>query len=267
MKYSIKAPALAPFLRKTILHQYAASVPEELRGLDHERYDALPARVAKRKEDDGDVFLSKEEVVGLVEWKLKHGTFRPKLLQMVTSNPATLIESTTRQAFAILSSPSSTSTTPSTNALTALKTLTTALKGIGPATASLILSIASPARVPFFSDELWRWVMWDEASQHGWRRPITYSAKVYGELFARVSRIVEDAGGEVQAVELEKVAWVLGRKGVDVDGGVEVEDVEETESGEVEKIAKVLKGTKRKVVETNGLAEGPRRSSRLKTKT
>ncbi|KAF2467134.1 uncharacterized protein BDR25DRAFT_395579 [Lindgomyces ingoldianus] len=212
-----------------ILSRYPASVPERLRDLDALRYDTIPVKVAKRKEDD-DAFLSKDEVEKLVEWKLyaspassrnsrdlhmdmdlylKHGVFRPKLLQLVQSNPPNLIQSTIRKAFKTLLSSSLKS--PSPSPLPSLKILTE-IKGIGPATASLLLSVYAPYEVPFFSDELLRWMMWDEGS--GWKRKIAYSVKEYVGLVERVRRVRERLG--VGAGDVEKVAWVLGREGADV---------------------------------------------------
>lgn len=57
------------------------------------------------------------------------------------SNEALLIEDTTRKAFS----------NDADDVAAAVKTLT-GLKGIGPATASLLLSVYAPESVPFFSD-------------------------------------------------------------------------------------------------------------------
>lgn len=91
------------------------------------------------------------------------------------------------------------------------------LKGVGPATASLLLSVYDPVHAPFFSDELFRWICWDEKA--GWDRKIKYDAKEYRMLCEGVQVLVERFGSrvegadgkEVQAVELEKVAYVLGK--------------------------------------------------------
>lgn len=191
------------------------------------------------------------------------------------SNPSSLIEDTTRKAFAII--------TPE-QPLKALKVLTE-LKGIGPATASLLLSVCDPDEVPFFSDELFRWVMWDEeggGGPSGWKRAIKYNNKEYGELVKRVKDGVERL--QVSAVDCERVAWVLGKEGVDVvksGEGVVNEDVEKASKG-VKKLAKEervvkgkrkgkevakeeKKGVKRKVEAMKpAVAEGVRRSSRRK---
>ena len=175
------------------------------------------------------------------------------------------------------------------------------LKGIGPATASLILSVAAPDEVPFFSDEVFRWVMWGEkyattgaagkvgtvkttaaaavvpAGPRGWKRPIGYNAKEYGEVVERVGEVVRRLG--VRAVECERVAWVLGREGVDVgeeegEGGeVEAGKLEEkgeenvvgSAKGESKDEVPLKKSTKRKADDGKPPVEGVRRSSRRKT--
>ena len=105
------------------------------------------------------------------------------------------------------------------------------LKGIGPATASLLLSIYDEEKVPFFSDELFRWVCWQE-EEGGWERKIKYDWKEYRMLWEGVGELRRRLG-EVKVVEVEKAAFVCGRLGVD-DGGLREEVLEEGESGREE---------------------------------
>lgn len=127
------------------------------------------------------------------------------------SNDAEVVKQTTKSAFECLP-----------NAKDALKILTN-LKGIGPATASLLLSVAAPDTVPFFSDELFRWCIWDESStSKGWQRKIKYNAKEYEILLEKVRALLERL--HVKAVDAEKVAWVLGKDGVDVDEAIASDD-------------------------------------------
>lgn len=124
------------------------------------------------------------------------------------------MKSITKEAFAVYSS-----SDPPESA-TAI-TLLCKLKGVGPATASLLLSVYDPVHAPFFSDELFRWICWDEKA--GWDRKIKYDAKEYCMLCGGVQTLMErfgsGAGGAdgtgVQAVELEKVAYVLGKSARD----------------------------------------------------
>ncbi|KAF2872449.1 hypothetical protein BDV95DRAFT_593824 [Massariosphaeria phaeospora] len=285
---TVSAISLAAF--KTILSPYPSTVSDKLKDLDTLRYDTIPASLAARK-NSGDAFLQKDEVETLVEWKLKHGTFRPKLLALVQSNTAELVTSTTREAFASLSA---------AEPLPALKVLTR-LKGIGPATASLLLSVCAPDEVPFFSDELFRWVGWEDGG--GWKRGIKYNVKEYGQVVEGVRELRSRLGEGVRAVDVERVGWVLGREGVDVggdrEGEGEEEDIDEeaensdgknrgdqdkeTASAKTDPVTEaeapiredkkqqvpksVTKGTKRKTKEISPPAEGLRRSTRRKTGT
>lgn len=128
-----------------VLARYQDAVPAKLHDLDKLRFESIPEKVAQRKEGV-DAFLEKEEVESLVEWKLKHGTFRPKLLSLVSSNPASDLRGTTGYAFGYCQG------NPS-NPVEAAKILIK-LKGIGPATASLLLSVYKP---PIFSFMDWLW--------------------------------------------------------------------------------------------------------------
>lgn len=89
------------------------------------------------------------------------------------------------------------------------------LKGIGPATASLLLSTYDPVRIPFFSDEIYRYLLWEEAKLKGWDRKINYTIKEYRTLFESVTalrkRLEEASGEEVSAMHIEKAAYVLGK--------------------------------------------------------
>jgi hypothetical protein len=72
--------------------------------------------------------------------------------------------------------------------------------------------------VPFFGDELFRWV----CRAGDWGAKIAYSEKEYGLLWEGARKLAERVGrGDgVKMVELEKAAWVCGRAGVGgrVDG-------------------------------------------------
>ena len=79
----------------------------------------------------------------------------------------------------------------------------------------MLLSIYDGDNVPFFSDELFRWVCWDEKG--GWTRKIKYNVKEYEMLWDGVRDLRERLGREVRAVDLEKVGFVCGRLGMDED--------------------------------------------------
>ena len=137
----------------------------------------------------------------------KHGTYRPNLAKLVASNSIDAIRSTTRSAFSVYTA----------NPADYIKSLSTLsrLKGIGPATASLLLSSYDSVHVPFFSDELFRWLHWEEAKNKGWDRKINYTQKEYKDLYARLQtlreRLEKEARTTISALKIEKAAYALGK--------------------------------------------------------
>jgi hypothetical protein len=82
----------------------------------------------------------------------------------------------------------------------------TRLKGIGPATASLLLSVHDPEKVIFFSDEAFYWLCCG-----GRAGPIKYDKKEYAELHLKAGKVVQRLG--VSPIDVEKVAYVLFKHG------------------------------------------------------
>lgn len=149
-----------------------------------------------------------------------HGTFRPSLKKLVSQNEENAVREVTDSVFAAWSEPEK-------NIKVSINTLSK-LRGIGPATASLLLSIHDPEAVPFFSDELFRWLHWEDKPTKGWDRKIGYTIKEYLELFSKVDelrkRIQEESGRDVSATDAEKVAYVLGHQANQQSAGKEYED-------------------------------------------
>ncbi|KAL2011729.1 hypothetical protein VTN00DRAFT_4447 [Thermoascus crustaceus] len=119
-------------------------------------------------------FLEKEDLVNLMEWKLKHGTYRPTLVGMIKTNQGPLVRKTT--ADAITSIPTIDPSTSPDDAFPkeSLEILMGPLRGVGTATASLILSVATSDpdsreknEVPFYSDELYLWLCPDDYPSAG----------------------------------------------------------------------------------------------------
>lgn len=78
----------------------------------------------------------------------------------------------------------------------------TKLKGIGPATASLLLAVHDATRAIFFADEVFWWLCCD-----GKQSPIKYNAKEYRSLCSAVNDLHERL--DVAASDVERVAYVL----------------------------------------------------------
>ena len=172
----------------------------------------------------------------------KHGTYRPKLAQLVTSNKSEDVRKTTEAAFSLYEE----------NEFDKVLPQLTKLKGVGPATASLVLACYDPVNVPFFSDELFRWAHWDgrgngiKNTGQGFKRAIGYTAKEYKSLCNRVSaareRLDKEGREATSALEMEKVAYVLGKEGVDVAQIV----TEETKSKKTSEVSGEKRGNSRK---------------------
>ncbi|KAG5927926.1 hypothetical protein E4U42_001568 [Claviceps africana] len=109
-------------------------------------------------------------------------------------------------------------------AQTALGMLTK-LRGVGPATASLLLSVHDPRRVIFFSDEAYWWLCCGGNS--GVR--IRYTAGEYRSLRDEAGVLVRRLGEGTHMVDVEKAAYVAMRTGGEMEGktGKEAEDAEE----------------------------------------
>ncbi|KAF2153030.1 hypothetical protein K461DRAFT_212473, partial [Myriangium duriaei CBS 260.36] len=191
---------------QSILDRYEPGVPDKLKSLDQKRLHDVPALLSERRKTN-DAHLTKDEVLTLVDWKLSHGTFRPRLRALVASNPS--ISSATREAFALLSPPSA----PSSSSIDAALARLTKLSGVGPATASLLLSTFAPDSVPFMGDEVVRWLAWGaegRGREGPWGRKLKYDVKEYRALVPQVREVAERLGRGVR--EVECVAWVLGKE-------------------------------------------------------
>ncbi|XP_041431807.1 uncharacterized protein LOC121397877 [Xenopus laevis] len=110
---------------------------KKLISLDKWYQEQLPPCIAARPQKH----LTREELVKLMEWKLTRGKFRPRLQQLVASNPDGAVETCTGKAFELL---------PDVSA--AINELCQ-LKGIGPATASAVLAAGAPELTAFMADE------------------------------------------------------------------------------------------------------------------
>lgn len=153
-----------------------------------------------------------------------HGTFRPSLRKLVESNTDEGVEQCTREAFEAYDKNNE-------QWDKAVGMMAKGLRGVGPATASLLLNTYDGEKVPFFSDELYRWVMFSEGKGNGWDRKIKYSAKEYQELYRRVEMLRERLGKEsdetITSVRVEMVAYVLGRRQIGGAKRKEIDDEEE----------------------------------------
>jgi hypothetical protein len=83
-----------------------------------------------------------------------------------------------------------------------LKLLSTPLRGVGPATASLLLAIYDPANVIFFSDEVYYWLV-----AGGQKVSLKYTSSEFVAAHAQCQLL--QARLNVTPTEIEKVAFVI----------------------------------------------------------
>jgi hypothetical protein len=123
----------------------------------------------------------------------RHGKFRPTLMSLVASNSPETAKETVKEALAVYKE---------TGDVDKTVQVLTKLKGIGPATASLLLTVHDPTHVIFFSDEAFYWLCCE-----GKKLPIKYNAKEYRQLRLSAEELAGRLG--VSATDIEKVSYVL----------------------------------------------------------
>ncbi|KNG88083.1 hypothetical protein ANOM_002903, partial [Aspergillus nomiae NRRL 13137] len=227
-------PGQDPELDEEQKKQVEAEI-EAYRELDALRYEGLPGVAAEKQ------CLEKEEVLKLVEWKLKHGVFRPTLLGMVKANQPKTVQKATSDAFTTTGEEEETDTASFPK--TSLDALVKPLRGVGIATASLLLSVGTlrdpEHEAPFYSDDTYLWLCLetfpgtvgqesgDTLGKKGGKFKrngeinVKYDVAEYralwtavNELRARLNETGDSALGRVSCADVEKVAFVLRHLGV-----------------------------------------------------
>ncbi|OAL71614.1 hypothetical protein A7D00_4519 [Trichophyton violaceum] len=199
--------------------------------LDTWRYTTLPATLRERAGGNGDQkkkgkekpahgFINKDEMVQLMDWKLKHGSFRPALMGLIRSNAESQVEIVSKMAFSSLAEASQAGVFPEA----AVQLLCKSFRGVGPATASLILSLAPETSTPFFSDELYCWLCMDlysrdkQVPRHKLPK-LKYNVKEYQDLwdaFTELRRRIQQLSEKSETKQtfsvqdIEKIAFVIG---------------------------------------------------------
>ncbi|KAE8222973.1 hypothetical protein CF319_g3931 [Tilletia indica] len=107
----------------------------------------------KKRRAEKAPYMSKDEMVKLMKWKLARGKWRPRLQQYIEEHAEEEIVEATRDMFTALDQDEANSSgSKEPIARDTLRKLTQ-LRGIGPATASAVLAAYEPERFPFLSDE------------------------------------------------------------------------------------------------------------------
>eukprot|EP00904_Undaria_pinnatifida_P002693 jgi/Undpi1/12424/HiC_scaffold_5.g02096.m1 len=164
----------------------------------------LPAALRSRAPE---AFLTKEELVKVVRWKLWMGVVRPNLLRFATETDPKQVKAKSREAFRFL--PRS-STSPSKGGdgdvarmsrgplKNAVNALTSDLKGVGPATASAVLAAACSG-CPFDADEVI-----DAVMMTGTRK---YNLAEYLQVQEKLEEKAVSLGSPWDAERVRKALW------------------------------------------------------------
>ncbi|ODV78710.1 uncharacterized protein CANTADRAFT_26692 [Suhomyces tanzawaensis NRRL Y-17324] len=216
--------SLYPAINKELSDQSSKKYDNDkltLLQLEEWRNDELPQIIASRHQQHNKVWITKDELVLLMDWKLAKGKFRPTLPKLIKSNGEDEVLKYSEDGFQILLSyieqhpdfswKLADKDTIQDYILAIKKAFKSVcmLKGVGPATASLILSLLTKinARLspPFFSDESFLYFVVD-AQRPGSK--IKYNVKEYTDEFLPVYfSILKEYDTDMHT--LEKGAWAL----------------------------------------------------------
>jgi hypothetical protein len=167
-------------------------------------------------------------------------------MKLVSSNDESFVRNTAENALDIYSK--------AADAFAAIAVLTK-LKGIGPATASLLLAVHDPQNIIFFADEAFYWLC-----NHGKRDNIKYNAKEYKELHESSQELAKRL--TVKAIDVERVAYVLLN---DTGSSLPTKPPADTPKNAAAAPEKTMSAaTKRKQEGTIETSSAPRRSKRRK---
>jgi hypothetical protein len=151
--------------------------------LDRWYREELPALLGARRPPH----VTRADLVRATEWKMARGVWRQGNLVLVRSNGAAEVESVSRDALARVPH--------ATAPIAALATL----KGVGPATASAIMSAAAPQLYPFF-DEL-------VAAQIAGLGDVKWTLGYYAKYADALRDHAAKLGGTWTPAALERALW------------------------------------------------------------
>ncbi|OBA19364.1 hypothetical protein METBIDRAFT_13656 [Metschnikowia bicuspidata var. bicuspidata NRRL YB-4993] len=186
--------------------------------LDTWKNTSFPRLLKERHDSEKSLYMTKDELVLLMDWKLAKGKFRPSLPKLIKSNSPESVLNFSREGYSIfMSYIELTGANDWTHISTedykitiraSLKALCQ-LKGVGPATASLMLSLlceVTKFAPPFFSDESFMYFIRDPLRP---LQPIKYTVREYVEEFVPVLAKMSAQDRLSSPAILEKGSWSL----------------------------------------------------------
>ncbi|PQE06606.1 DUF1479 domain protein [Rutstroemia sp. NJR-2017a BVV2] len=185
------ALARYPALIKTFASKSTKEGVTPLEELDRFRYVEAPQKFKK----NASTFTIKD-LEKLVDWKLRHGAYRPGFLKKVAKNSDEKVKSATEDAFKHYREHPE-------DIAEVISKIKEPLQGVGPATASLLLAIHDPDHVIFFSDEVYKWLV-----NEGDLKPNPkYTTKEFEAVHAAAKTLASRLS--VNPLQIEKVAFVI----------------------------------------------------------
>lgn len=168
-----------------------SSKPENLIKLDKWFQTELPKKIKSRGTEGR--FLTHEEIVQCIKWKLARGQFRPRLKDLVQMNTPRVVMQETKKAFRHIYKK---------NDLESAVQALSNLKGVGPGLASAVLAAGAPHIAPFMADEC----LLSLPEMEG----IDYTLKEYMRLVEKTKECVtrlNSQGGEWNPHTVELAVW------------------------------------------------------------
>ena len=179
---------------------YEACVASQPSDLLHRRDPWYRLELPRLISERPDPFVTREELVWVVEWKMARGVWRARNLHLARSNAPHEVEAASRAAFAAVP-----------DERVPLKLLG-GLKGVGPATASAVLAAYRPDVYPFFDDVVSAQVPGLAAGEFTPKAYLAYSAALRARA-AELGRACPDTDWTTQAVGLALWAAAGGKLG------------------------------------------------------
>ena len=146
------------------------SKPETILKLDKWFHNDLPKKIKSRGKD---AYLTHEEIVQCMKWKLHMSIFRQKLKDLIQMNTPRVVRDLTKKSFRAISKRDDLE-----SAINALSSL----KGVGPAFASAVLAAFAPDRAPFMCEEVL--LCMPDADE------VDYTMKEYNNMVAEITKCI-----------------------------------------------------------------------------
>lgn len=185
---------------------------EDLRDVDRWYRGELRKDLLERSTSDGGAYLTHDEMVRLIKWKLTRGKFRPALEGYVRGNARDLVHSSSQETFAVLPPDFHDVDLPDESTIKEAMKAACKMKGVGPALSSALLALARPNTLPYMADEV-------IVHGVGILTPPKYSDKEYVILARKVNERMEqlrkENGNEKAkclqtAEQFEMASWAYG---------------------------------------------------------